>query len=322
MYCDSIHRPLFVGSRSRSVDNPEEARNGPMAKMVKTVPTKSTAPVIQEPPGSGSGLFVSSFAKGLRVLETFDLGRRSLSLSQLAEATGLDKSGVQRFTYTLHALGYLHKDPITKHYSLGPKTLQLGSTYLRSDDLVERAQPLLAECSNALGETINLARIDETDIVYLIRMPSRHAVSVDLMLGTRLPAFCSAMGRVMLAFLPRDDAQEILDRSTLQSFTPHTVTTPRELQQRMKDARQTGFVITDQEIHIGDVSIAAPVFDHTGRVAAAVGIAVPNSRWTVTRVRRKLAPLAIHLGQTLSSQNPGPKWADQIRSLAAVALTP
>lgn len=301
--------------------SPALSRKSAPATMVKAVQTSVAPPSAQGAPGNTSTLFVSSFAKGLRVLEAFDLGHRSLSLSQLAEVSGIDKSAVQRFTYTLHALGYLHKDPITKHYSLGPKTLQLGSTYLRSDELVERAHPILAEYSNALGETINLARIDETDIVYLIRMPSRHPVSVDIMLGTRLPVFCSAMGRAMLAFMPNDEMQALLGRSTLESFTPHTVTDPTDLQKRLADARRDRFVITDQEIHIGDVSIAAPVFDHTGRVTAGIGFAVPKSRWSVKRVRRKLAPLVLHLAQTLSVQSPGSDWARDMRVLAAAALT-
>lgn len=271
---------------------------------------------------SESLLFVNSFAKGLRVLEAFNVGRRSLSLSQLAEVTGLEKSGVQRFTYTLHTLGYLHKDPLTRHYSLGPKTLQLGSTYLRSFDLVARAQPMLVACNEALGETINLSRMEETDIVYVARVPSKHAVNIDIMLGTRLPAYCAAMGRAMLAYLPPEEVDDIFSRSEVRSYTPKTTTDLPELYRKLEEVRRDGFAITDSEIHLGDVSIAAPVFDASRQAIASVGIALPSSRWTTKRVRTKLAPLILKASEMLTSQSPPLTWPEEIQKLAHSALAP
>ncbi len=255
--------------------------------------------------GRDSPLFVGSLEKGLRVLGAFDETRRSLRLTEIAAATGLDKSAAQRFTHTLFELGYLRKDVKTKHYSLAPKVLELGFTYLRTDALVERAAPYLLEASRRSEETVNLTELDGTEVVYVARVPSRHVISVDVILGTWLPAYCTATGRAILAFLPEDEARDILERSDRIAYTEVTETDLDALMGRLAEARRDGFAVAAEEYYIGDLSIAAPVFDFSCRPVAAVNMAVPSGRWTVAAVRKRLAGIVLDTARAISRTEGG-----------------
>ncbi|HLI14416.1 MAG TPA: IclR family transcriptional regulator C-terminal domain-containing protein [Alphaproteobacteria bacterium] len=245
-------------------------------------------------------LFVNSLAKGFRVLDAFEAKRPNLSLGEIAEASGLDKSAAQRFAYTLEALGYLRKDPESRRYSLSPKVLELGYRYLRADSLVARATPFLAEANKRCEETVNLTELDGSEVVYVARFPSWHAVSVDVVLGTRLPAFCTAPGRAMLAFLPEARARDIILHAERPALTERTVTDPDALMAELARVRRQGWSLADQETFVGDVSTAAPVLDITGQVVAAVNIAVPAARWSAARVRRELTPLVVETAAQIS----------------------
>jgi PcaR/PcaU/PobR family beta-ketoadipate pathway transcriptional regulator len=247
-------------------------------------------------------LFVRSLAKGLLVLRVFDEAHRTMSLGEIAAASGLDKSAAQRSVHTLAALGYLRQDPRSRHYGLAPKVLELGFAYLRADELVGRATPHLMAANRRSEETVNLTEPDGTEMVYVARVPSRHAVSVDVVLGTRLPMYCTAPGRAILAFLPEEEAQDVLARSRRVALTPHTVTEPGAILGRLARARAEGFALADQEVYVGDISVAAPVFDFSGRPVAAVNIAVPAARWSVTACLARLAPEVVATARAISRE--------------------
>jgi PcaR/PcaU/PobR family beta-ketoadipate pathway transcriptional regulator len=250
--------------------------------------------------GRESPLFVGSLEKGLRVFQAFDDTHRSLRLTEIAAATGLDKSAAQRFTHTLYELGYLKKDPKTKHYRLAPKVLELGFTYLRTDSLVERATPYLLEANRRAEETVNLTELDGTEVVYVARVPGRHHITVDVVLGTWLPAYCLAPGRAMLAFLPADKARDVIERSDRAAYTDKTVTDAAAIMDILTKVRRNGFAISVEEYSPGEISIAAPVFDFGRQPIAAVNMAVPTSRWTVQAVEKKLAPIVVETAQAIS----------------------
>ncbi len=250
--------------------------------------------------GVKSPLFVNSLEKGLRVLRTFDQHNRTLRLNDIATMTGLGKSAAQRFVHSLHTLGYLRKDEATKQYSLSPRVLELGFTYLSTDPLVERSMPYLRECNKRCEESVNLSELNETEIIYVARVPGRHVLSVDVLLGTRFPAYCTAPGRAMLAFLPDDQVKDILDRSDLCALTPHTITDRWAIMDRLAKVRSVGYELAEQEVYIGDVSVAAPVLDYSGRAVAAVNIGVPSPRWSPARVERDLAPIVIETARAIS----------------------
>ncbi|MFO0996329.1 MAG: IclR family transcriptional regulator C-terminal domain-containing protein [Alphaproteobacteria bacterium] len=250
--------------------------------------------------GRDSPLFVGSLEKGLRVFQAFDDTHRSLRLTEIAAATGLDKSAAQRFTHTLHELGYLKKDPKTKHYRLAPKVLELGFTYLRTDSLVERATPYLLEANKRAEETVNLTELDGTEVVYVARVPSRHQITVDVVLGTWLPAYCLAPGRAMLAFLPEEKARTVIERSDRASYTEKTVTDVTAIMDMLPRIRRSGYAVAIEEYSAGEISVAAPVFDFGRQPIAAVNIAVPTSRWTIQAVEKKLAPIVVETAQAIS----------------------
>lgn len=249
-----------------------------------------------------SALFVGSLEKGLRVLHAFDAERRPLRLAEIAAATGLDKSGAQRFTATLQALGYLRKDQF-KRYQVTPKVLQLGFAYLQSETAIDNAVPFLQEAHVACEESVNFTQLDGFDVVWVVRLPSLHVVSVDMSVGARLPAFCTAPGRAILAHMPAEQAVDILRRSKRPRLTSFTKTEVDVIVDDLAAIRRDGFAIANQETFLGDISTAAPVFDGAGEVVGAVNIAVPTSRWSLEDVRRRLSPLIRTTAASISSAN-------------------
>lgn len=234
--------------------------------------------------------FVSSVEKAFQILRAFESRQRSLSLTEIAEASGLDKSAAQRFTYTLAALGYLKKDKDARRYTISPKILSLGMIYLRTDPLVARARHQLYELNKAIDATVNLTELDDTDVIYVVRYPGRRIVTADMVLGMRRPTFCSAGGRAILSTMPDDDVMDILRRSDRVAYTEHTKTSIRAIMAEVHLARSRGFCLTAQESTLGDITVAAPVRRADSSTTAAVNISVSIAEWKVADVLRKLGP--------------------------------
>ena len=272
-----------------------------MARSARKGPARGAR---RPPPFRPSALFVGSFEKGLRVLHAFDAARRPLRLTEVALATGLDKSAAQRFTATLESLGYLRKDEF-KRYQLTPKVLQLGFAYLQSETAIDTAVPFLQAAHAQCEESVNFTQLDGVDVVWVVRLPSLHAVSVDVSIGARLPAYCTAPGRAILAHLPPDQAHEILRRSNRTKRTSFTKTEMTVLAAELEAVRRNGYALANQESYIGDISTAAPVFDGGGRVIGAVNIAAPTSRWNIEAVRQTLSPLIVATAASISAANGG-----------------
>lgn len=245
-------------------------------------------------------LFVGTLGKGMQVLQAFREQSRGLSLTEVSALTGLGRSTVQRFLYTFRVLGYLRQDPRTRRFSLTPRMLDFGYAYLRNDYLVEKAFPYLLEASKRTEETVNLTELDDTEIVYVSRFPAREVVSVDIVLGERLPVFSTSSGRAMLAFLPPNQARDILARSRMRPFTPHTCTDTGKIERELADIRERGYAISDQQTFIGDMSVAAPVLTASERAVAAVNIAVSATRWSVEGIARDLAPVVVETARAIS----------------------
>jgi len=245
-------------------------------------------------------LFVGGVEKALRVLRVFYAQPGPQSLTDVANATGLGRSAAQRFLYTLKALGYLRQNPATRRFTLSPRVLDLGYAYLRNDYLIDKAFPYLLEASKHTDETVNLTELDDTEVIYVSRLPSRNIITADIVIGQRLPAFCTAPGRAMLAGLPQDKAIDVIARSDRKQRTELTVTDPDELIDQLEVIRQKGYAISNQETFIGDLSVAAPVRNHMGEVAAAVNIAVPHPRWSVDRAELTLPPVVIETARAIT----------------------
>lgn len=258
-----------------------------------------------QPEAVGEGLFVNSVDKAFRVLGVFGRGQPSMGLSEIAAASGLDRSAAQRFAYTLERLGYLRKDPRTRHYELTVRTLDLGYRYIRSSAIVERAAPYLLDLSRATEEAVSLTMLDDTEIVYLSRLLSRHVLNTNVQVGSRLPAYCTAPGLAMLSRLPRAEAKRILDRSDRRAYTPHTTVAMPALLARLDAAAQQGYALAVQEIYPGDVSIAAAVLGADGAPCAAVNVAVSLSRCQPEAAVDRYSALVVTAAAAMSLCLPG-----------------
>ena len=250
-----------------------------------------------------SPLYVRSVAKAFAVLEAFDAGHRSMSLSEIAQSVGMTKSAAQRFTYTLGALGLLSQDPASRRWQLTPRTLDIGATYLAADSLIEQATPYLVELNHRCGESVNLSRPDGLDMVFVARFTSHSKAFVHMPVGTRIPMFCTASGRAYLSSLASVRAAECIQASILHAFTAHTVIVADEILAHIAASGPRGFATASEEFYLGDLNIAAPIVAADGSALGAVNVSCPTSRWTLKRMAEQIAPL---LAETVRQISGGP----------------
>lgn len=260
---------------------------------------------VTTPRGRPDTLFVGSVEKGFAVLHAFrtgqrELGLRDLSLSQISEISGLDKSASQRFTNTLVKLGYLEKDQRTRRYRPALGLIDFYYTYMVSSRLAEIAMPRLIEASQAHGTTVNLCEPSGTDIIYTIRVPHQKAFYRATIPGRRMPAFCTAPGLVILANRTEQEVETIIANSKLEQMTEWTIIEPTAIQKRIEQARHDGYCISAQQSMNHEISTAAPVLDSDGRAFAAVQIPVYMPEWTTGMVEEKIVPLVIETARAIS----------------------
>lgn len=226
-----------------------------------------------------SALYVQSVEKAMKVLTAFDGSKRHLSLSEIAALTELDNSAAQRFTHTLSALGYLVKDPETRKYALSVRLLDFTYHYLASSELVQRTGPVLQKLARDTEEVCNLTVPDGPDIVFVLRYVSRNVMNPNVIVGTRLPAYCTAPGLAILSTWGEEEVDAVLGASQLVRHTANTVTDPRRIKSRLAKIRTAGYAHTEDELYVDDISTAAPVLDMQGRAIGALNIAVSRARW-------------------------------------------
>lgn len=222
--------------------------------------------------------YVASLVKGLRVIEAFGAETPRLSISEAAGASGLDRATARRVLLTLHREGYAEYDG--KFFTLTPRVLRLGMAALASLPLSQIVQPWLDQLSEQIGQSCSVALLDETEIVYIARAAQKRVMSIGLMPGSRLPAYCTSMGRVLLAALPREKARALVEASDLTPRTPRSATDPEEIMARIDRARAQGFAILSEEVETGLCSIAVPLIDGRGRVVAALNTGMAAGQQT------------------------------------------
>ncbi|MGP6204628.1 IclR family transcriptional regulator domain-containing protein [Microbacterium sp. F2] len=240
---------------------------------------------------TSSGEFVQSLARGLAVIRAFDATHAELSLSDVARRTELTRAAARRFLHTLEALGYVRSDG--RLFSLTPRVLDLGFSYLSALSLPEIVQPHLEKLSREVDESVSAAVLDGADIVYVARVPTRRIMSVRITIGTRFPAAATSMGRVLLASLPPDALDALLESSPLTAHTDRTITNPLELREHLERVREQGWALVDSELETGLRSIAAPLHARSGKVVAAVNISTSASRDSLEHVRSAYLPLLL-----------------------------
>jgi IclR family pca regulon transcriptional regulator len=216
---------------------------------------------------------VQSLAKGLRVIEAFRADRPRMAIAEVAEVTGLDRATARRCLLTLHEAGYAEYDG--KFFTLTPRVLRLGMGALAALPLAQLVQPWLDQLSDQLGYSASVSIRDDLEIVYIARAALRRVMSIGLLPGSRLPAHCTSMGRVLLAALPVAEARAVIDRSDLSPRTAFSLTEPAAIMARIAEVRAQGYALNDQEIELGLRSMAVPLYSARGQVVAAMNIGLP-----------------------------------------------
>lgn len=235
-----------------------------------------------------SSQFVQSFAKGLSVIRVFGPGAGSMTLSQIAERSDLPRAGARRLLLTLQELGYVAFDG--KNFSLTPKIMDLGYSYLSSMELWDLAEPFLADVSERLDETSSAAVLDGADVVYVVRVPTHRLISNALSIGTRLPAHATSLGRVLLGALSDDELDRFLRRTKLEQFTPKTVTDLKELRAAVVADRKKGWAWVADQLEDGLCGLAVPIRRRDGVVIAAINVSTRPVRGSMAAVRKRLLP--------------------------------
>ena len=246
-------------------------------------------------PGDG---YVQSFARGLEVIRSFSAAAPQQTLSGVAARSGLSRAGARRILLTLEALGYVHSDG--KLFSLTPRILDLGFAYLSSMPIWNLAEPAMQGLALQVQESCSAAVLDGHDIVYVLRVSTHKIMSISLGVGSRLPAYCTSMGRMLLSALPDDALLAHLTRADLSPRTRYTVTDPGELAAKIIQARRQGWSLVNQELEEGMVSMAAPIINRAGQITAALNISGQANRTTTEIMQQTMLPPLLAAAQSVS----------------------
>jgi IclR family pca regulon transcriptional regulator len=261
--------------------------------------TKDPAPADDPKPGDG---YVQSFARGLQVLRSFGRGAPAQTLSEAAERAGLTRAGARRILLTLQSLGYVEQDG--RLFRLTPKVMELGFAYLASQPWWHLAQPLMEELTQALGESTSAAVLDGDEIVYVLRVPMQKIMSINLGIGSRLPAASTSMGRVLLAHLPDHERERRVRAMTLQALTPKSTTDPDKLLRLLAQVRRQGWALVNEELELGLMSLAVPITDRGGRVMAAINVSSRPQRQTAAEMQKRCLPPLQQVAERISALMP------------------
>lgn len=236
-------------------------------------------------PGDG---YVQSFARGLSVIRAFDASHPAMTLSEVADATGLTRAGARRILLTLVHLGYVSTD--ARQFRLTPRILELGFAYISSLPIWNLAEPIMEDLVAEVHESVSASVLDGADIVYVLRIPTHKVMTISLAVGSRLPAFCTSMGRVLLSGLDEAELDRVLRKSELRVRTSRTVIDRAELKKIIAEVRHQGWAMVNQELEEGLVSISAPIRDRTQRIIAAMNVSGQANRTPAQQMVKKFLP--------------------------------
>ena len=247
-----------------------------------------------------------SLERGLAILSAFGSDKSTIGVSELSRELSLSRSTTHRYIATLTSLGYLQQDAETKRYRLGPRVLDLGFAAINSMDIREISVPHLQALSDATGFTVNMAILDGPDVVYIERCRTSRSgqrqIDLNLHVGSRLPAYCTGLGKALLAFLPEERFEEILDQADLVARGPNTITGRAALRAEMERVRATGLAVNNEELAYGLRSIAAPIRASSGEVVAALNLAVHRSMVSMDDLIERYGPTVKRTADAISAE--------------------
>lgn len=244
--------------------------------------------------------YVQSFARGLEVIRSFSADAPQQTLSEVAARVGFTRAGARRILLTLQTLGYVETDG--KLFRLTARILDLGFAYLSSLPIWNLAEPMMEDLVERVRESSSAAVLEGLDIVYVLRVPTHKIMRTNLGVGSRLPAFWSSMGRVLLAALPEDELQARLAQLPRKRHTAYTVVDDASLLSRIREARQQGWCLVNQELEEGLISIAAPLIDRAGRTVAALNVSGQANRTSEAQMREQMLPALLATTQAIGQR--------------------
>jgi IclR family transcriptional regulator, pca regulon regulatory protein len=241
-------------------------------------------------------LLVQSIVRAFKVLEIFSGPPKALSLSQIASATDMDRSAVQRLAHTLMSLGYMERTA----YGLVPgrKLLDRACDYLRGNALLERATPVLIDLRRSTNERVDLSIFDDLSMLFAVRLQSKRETFIATLVGRRVPTFCSSGGRAVLAALPDRDVADILQRSDRRAHTPKTKILDEQIWEEIAATRSRGYAVAVEELLPGEISIGASVME-ADRPVAAIHVAGSLAESTIDEFTRRIGPLVVAAARAL-----------------------
>jgi IclR family transcriptional regulator, pca regulon regulatory protein len=242
--------------------------------------------------------YVQSFARGLDVIRSFSGAAPRQTLTEVAGRAGLTRAGARRILLTLQTLGYVESDG--RLFALSPRILDLGFAYLSSMPIWNLAEPAMEALADQVKESCSAAVLDGTDIVYVLRVPTRKIMKMALGVGSRLPAYCTSLGRMLLAGLPDDEALQRLRASAPEQRTRHTITDVDALMGKIRQARRQGWCQFNQELEEGLVSVAAPITNRSGRMVAALNVSGLANRTSARQMQESMLPPLLQAAQSIS----------------------
>ncbi|WP_218776024.1 IclR family transcriptional regulator C-terminal domain-containing protein [Sphingomonas sp. TZW2008] len=232
--------------------------------------------------------YVASLARGLEVICAFTRDKPTMTLSDVAKATGMSRATARRLLLTLVREGYAEKRE--RDFSLRPKVLQLGYSALASVGILDVVQPVMNALSQRTQESIYTAVLTGDDVTYLARSTPDRVISVSINIGNRLPAYAVSTGRVLLAGESDAALERYFARLTLEKHTTNTVRTIKQLRAVIEETRELGYSLVDEELEVGVRSLSVPIYDAAGHVIAALNACCPSMRFPVEDMREKLVP--------------------------------
>lgn len=249
-----------------------------------------------------SEYIIQAVSHALDLLEQFHDDVDELGVTELSKRLKLHKNNVFRLLATLESRGYIEQNKATENYRLGLKALELGQTFIKQMGLLRQAKPILENMAHACNETCYVAIFKEGHVVYLDMVETDMTVRVVSRVGSRLPSYCTASGKVHMAFMSEDEVNEILPEEQFRTFTDTTIASRTALKKELITIAEQGYAIDNEELDLGVHCVAAPIRDYTRRIVGAISISGPSMRLGEERLTKELVPLVLAAAKELSTR--------------------
>ncbi|MCM0080074.1 IclR family transcriptional regulator [Geomonas sp. Red32] len=247
-----------------------------------------------------SEYIIQAVSHALDLLEQFHDEVDELGVTELSKRLKLHKNNVFRLLATLESRNYIEQNKVTENYRLGLKTLELGQTFIKQMGLLRQSRPVLEALVKECNETTYVAILKEAHIVYLDVVETDLTVRVVPRVGARLPAYCTAAGKIQIAYMTDEELENYLPVKEMKRYTPNTLTDKDDLKKHLKMVADQGYAIDDEEMDVGVKCVGAPIRDYTRRIIGAVSISGPSMRFTDERLEKELIPLVVKAGEEIS----------------------